>query len=547
MVRSFLLASTALLALGTTALADDIALTGSVSLTSVPAVVHEEDKSAATVLSPGLTRTVAAEGKMPVENPTDLITHYGFAGDGPLSPAEGDVQAKGHNVEATKTEPDKNTYLVLTGQKGPDAAYDYGSHFLFQGHESGPKNKDGKTQGALTRINLDADEAHRVTLMATETEAGEPVPTIDGSTWNPFAKVLLLTSEEGADGGVWQATADFPSKVLDVSGSMGRASYEGVQLASDGSIWLVEDESGKGGEKTSHAKQPVGFLYRFVPTDKTDLTKGGVLQALQVSGPDGQPVVFHDGKKDEDILSDGMKALHTYGQTFKTRWLTIHDTAKDGSEPFDANAAAKAAMASPFKRPENGQFRPDTGFKEFVFTETGDTNAKSEAGAEHGGFGGIFKITQASPSADEGELALVYRGDLEHTGLDNLSFLTKDHLAAVEDAGSKVHGQRKAYDSAYVIDFTADYGKPDAAKPVRFIAEGRDKAATMDAKLAALENNGFQNDDDNEITGIHISDGDASVEGLIGTKAPVAFADSWRVFYTQQHGDNITYELSAKK
>lgn len=547
MLRSLLLASTALLALGTHALAGDAVQIGGITLTTVPAVVHEEDKAAETVLSPGLARTITAEGRMVVENPTELITHYGFAGDGPLQPAEGDVQTKDHNVEATKTEPDKNTYLVLTGQKGPDAAYDYGSHFLFQGHESGPKTKDGKTQGALTRINLDADEAHRVTLMATETEAGEPIPAIDGSTWNPFAKVLLLTSEEGSDGGVWQATADFPSKVLDISGAMGRGSYEGVQVANDGSVWLVEDEGGKGGEKTSHAKQPVGFLYRFVPADKTDLTKGGVLQALQVTGADGKPVVFHDGQKDEDILSDAMKALHSYGQSFKTRWLTLHDTAKDGSEPFDANAAAKAAMASPFKRPENGQFRPDTGFKEFVFTETGDTNAKTEAGAEHGGFGGIFKISQDSPSADEGMLTLIYRGNLEHTGLDNLSFLTKDHLAAVEDAGSKLHGQRKAFDSAYVIDLTADYGKPDAAAPVRFIGEGRDKAATMDAKLAALENNGFQNDDDNEITGIHISDGDASVEGLIGTKAPFAFAENWRVFYTQQHGDNVTYELVAKK
>ena len=40
--------------------------------------------------------------------------------------------------EAQKTEPDKNTYLVFKkGQSGPDAGYDYGSHFLYQGHELG--------------------------------------------------------------------------------------------------------------------------------------------------------------------------------------------------------------------------------------------------------------------------------------------------------------------------------------------------------------------------------------------------------------------------
>ena len=52
-----------------------------------------------------------------------------------MLPAPGDVQASGHNVEASKTEPDKNTYLVLDRQEGPDPNYDYGRHFLFQGHE----------------------------------------------------------------------------------------------------------------------------------------------------------------------------------------------------------------------------------------------------------------------------------------------------------------------------------------------------------------------------------------------------------------------------
>ena len=54
---------------------------------------------------------------------------------------------------------------------------------------------------------------------------------------------------------------------------------------------------------------------------------------------------------------------------------------------------------------------------------------------------------------------------------------------------------------------------------------------------------GFQNDGDNEITGIHVSDGDAGIGGLLGAKIPRPFRDGWRVFYTQQHGDNVTYEI----
>ncbi len=547
MFRMFLLASSALVLTSTIARADGVTLTGSISLTGVAAVARAEDKPAATVLSPELRATPVAEGKMKLENPTDVITHYGYAGDGPLSPADGDVQSKTHMVEATKTEPDKNTYLKLDGQKGADATYDYGSHFLFQGHESGPTTKDGKTQGALTRINLDADEAHRITLMATATKSGEPLPAIDGSAWNPFARVLLLTSEEGNKGGVWQAGLDFPAQVTDISGVTGRGSYEGVQLASDGSIWLVEDAGGKGGDKTSHAKQPNSFVYRFVPFDPADLPKGGKLQALQVTGTDGEPIRFHAGENDADILSDATASLYTYGNALKTSWLTIHDTAKNGMEPFDANAAAKSAGATPFKRPENGQFRPGNGFREFLFTVTGDTSMKSEADANHGGFGGLLKIAQDSPSADTGTLTLVYQGNADHTGFDNLSFLTADQLAVVEDAGAKLHDQRMAFDSAYVIDLKADYAKADTPAPLRFIGQGRDEAATTDARLAAIEDNGFQNDDDNEITGIHVSNGDASVEGLIGTTAPAAFTGGWRSFYTQQHGDNVTWEVTPAK
>jgi hypothetical protein len=56
---------------------------------------------------------------------------------------------------------------------------------------------------------------------------------------------------------------------------------------------------------------------------------------------------------------------------------------------------------------------------------------------------------------------------------------------------------------------------------------------------------GFQNDGDNEITGIHISDGDASVSGILGVKTPrpLVAGSAWRTFYTAQHGDNVTYEL----
>ncbi|MFL5259260.1 MAG: alkaline phosphatase PhoX [Hyphomicrobiales bacterium] len=529
-----------------TAMFPAIAVAEGLKLSPVPhAMPKAEGVIMPSQLSPELIQIPVAQGFMAIENPAKLITHFGFAGDGPMLPAANSAQDKDNLVEATKTEPDKNTYLVLLGQSGPDANYNYGTHFLFQGHESGPKGEDGKAQGALTRINLDADLAHRVTLMADGTIDGAALPLIDGSTWDPFADRLLLTSEEGTEGGVWQATVDFPSKVESLTGIFGNASYEGIQVASDGSIWIVEDEGGKVGELAKHAKQPNSFLYRLVPNDRTDLMKGGRLEALQIMDASGQPITFHSGRMDDDIKSQGMKDIHAYGAKLKTKWILLHDTEKNGTAPFDANNAAKSAGATPLKRPENGLFRPGSNFTEFVFDETGDTNADTEAEAGYGGFGGVLKLTQASPGAVEGELTILYRGDRAHTGFDNCAFWSADEILFVEDAGDGLHAKRNALDSGYVVDLSADYSR-DGTEPVRFLAEGRDGLATIDSGLSALKDTGFQNEGDNEITGVHVSDGDRTPEGLLGAKIPTPFENGWRVFYTQQHGENTAWELLQK-
>jgi hypothetical protein len=535
--NSALLAATAIVAFAASGFAQDV-----VAMVDA-AVAKAEGQAADSVLSAAFAQKPVAVGKMKLENPTALLTHYGYANDGPIVPAAGDTQTKEHQVEASKTEPDKNTYLVLEGQTGADAAYSYGTHFLFQGHEAGAVI-DKHPQGYLTRINLDADEAHRITLMGDKDQSGKTLPFVDGSTWNPFTQTLLLTGEEGEEGGVWQATATYPSKIDDLRGAFGIGSYEGIQLDANGAIWVVEDAGGKGGEKIKNAKQPNSFVYRFTPTDKSDLTKGGKLEALQVMDSANQPVVFHDGKNEDDILSTQQIDVYSYGKTLKTKWVLVHDTAQGGPDLFNANKLAKSALATPFKRPENGVFRPGSNFSEFYFTVTGDTNIDTEAKANHGGFGGILKLAQATADVAEGSMSLVYQGDVAHTGFDNLAFASANDLMIVEDAGDKVHGQRKAFDSGYVIDVTKDYSKGEQS--VRFLALGRDASATIDSGLASAKDTGFQNSGDNEITGLYVSDGDATPSGLPGAKVPDLGKPEWRMFYTQQHGDNTTFEVSQK-
>ena len=464
------------------------------------------------VLTPSAQELPVAWGSLALTNPdaANGVTHYGYntANGGPLTQATN---------EANKTEPDKNVYLVFNGK-----------HYLYQGHEGGPR-------GYVTRISLDeTDPAKRVTLMSDTDVDGNAFPTIDGITWDPFTHQLLLTAESSAPkGGVFALSLDGAGNPVDGKvrrlDALGSGGFEGVQNDGDGNVWLVEDIGGAG---NSGGKVPNSYVYRFIPTDKADLTAGGTLQALQIKQSDGTPVTaaqLQSNPKDA-FISD----LHTYGTSFATAWVDVHS----GPGAYNATASAKAAGATPLKRPENGVFRPGTDFREFYFTETGDTSLSSTL---PGAFGGVFRIRQDSPSAATGRISIAAVGDAAHGGFDNIAFASRDDLLVVEDAGDGMHTQRNALDSGYLfhIDGVGESHGKDAPQPVRWLAEGRDASATFDATGGPSYNDG-----DNEITGIHVSDGDPTTGGILGAKRPDPRSSEWRTFWTQQHGDNTTWEIS---
>jgi hypothetical protein len=112
-----------------------------------------------------------------------------------------------------------------------------------------------------------------------------------------------------------------------------------------------------------------------------------------------------------------------------------------------------------------------------------------------------------------------------------------------EDAGDTLHTQRNAFDSLWAIRTDVNYGAPSAPAPKRVLYVGRDASATIDSGFSGMD--GYQNEGDNEVTGIHVSDGDPSIAGLLGAKVPHPWVTGspWRVFFTAQHGDNDTWEL----
>jgi hypothetical protein len=74
----------------------------------------------------------------------------------------------------------------------------------------------------------------------------------------------------------------------------------------------------------------------------------------------------------------------------------------------------------------------------------------------------------------------------------------------------------------------------------RFIALGRDIASEQDVTFSEAGTPGFQNDGDNEPTGLHISDGSTSIQSLQG-KPENPVQSRW--FFTQQHGLNAVYQI----
>jgi hypothetical protein len=480
-----------------------------------------------TIVDPDFTLKVIATGSDPLENPNGVITKFGFLSNG------------------TRTEPDQNTYLVLDRNPGgPTAGFNYGRHFLFQGHEN------GGGQAYITRINLDVnDPAHRITLLTPGDVNGTTgFSAIDGGTFNPFTKRLLFTQETSSAGNgtgkVIQVTLDWPPTINTLENFLGLGGYEGIRNDDEGNIYLIEDVGGTrpGGLGANNvplnaAAQPNSFVYRYLPNNPKRIEDGGVLQALQVL-IDGTPVTFHAADPKGDILSDAQLELHTPGTSYPIRWVTIATPPKNNTVSLgSATVLAKAAGATPFKRPENMAWLPNSKFRTFFFTPTGDTDAPTSQVPElaaRGSWGSIFRVdlrnVEGDQKKDDGSISIFFLGDQVHNSFDNINFANEHQVLAAEDRGDALHDQLNTLDSVWTFDV-----RSKNSTPLRFIALGRDASASGPGQ------------EDNEPTGVHVSNGSTTKSELLGTDD--ALEETARGFFTQQHGDNVVYEFvrSRKK
>ena len=484
-----------------------------------------------TLLDPDFAVRLLATAENPLENPSGIITKFGILASG------------------VRTEPDQNTFLVFPQNPGgPTAGFNYGHRFLYQGHEN------AGNLAYITRINLDVtDPAHRITLLTPVNGSGVTnFNAIDGSTFNPFTNTLLFTQETSTagngTGAVIQVTTSWPPVINTLEAFFGLGGYEGIHPDDKGTIYLQEDIGGATAPAGTlatidgvpnvplrSARQPNSFVYRYVPNNPRRLEDGGKLQALQVI-IDDSPVVFHAGDVIGDITADAQRKLHTPGTSWPINWVTVHESHAGDTASFNATTAAKAAGATPFKRPENMAWLPGSDFNTFFFSPTGDTDAPTGQVpqlAARGAWGALFRVDLGDRHGDDdhdgkgdkghkddGRISIFVLGDQVHNSFDNVAFANERQLLAAEDRGNALHQQLQTFDSVWAYDV-------ETGKVLRFIALGRDAAA-------------INQGEDNEPTGVFMSNGSTRKEALLGTEESL---DDARGFFTQQHGDNNVYEF----
>ena len=215
-------------------------------------------------------------------------------------------------------------------------------------------------RGYVTRINLDeTDPLKRVTLISDTDAGGNAYPTIDGITWDPFTRQLLLTAESSAPkGGVFAVGLDANGDPSTAAGR--RGSTRSAPAATRASRTTPTATSGSSRTSAAPAverRQGAQQLRLPLPADRQDRPHRG----RHAPGAADRAHATAPGH-DVQLQSEPVGPVHRRPAHLRhvVRDAVGHDPHRHDGRPFDATAAAKAANATPFKRPENGVFRPGT-------------------------------------------------------------------------------------------------------------------------------------------------------------------------------------------
>ncbi len=297
----------------------------------------------------------------------------------------------------TKTEPDKNTYLVLKNELRRDPNYDYGTHFLFQGHEGRVRSPARRQKGYITRINLDADARTASRCWRRTTTDGERrSPIIDGSTWDPGRKRLLFTTENGTQATYWQATLGFPSHgARHLRRARPRPATRASRTTPRATSGSSRTAAARPDAVNSHARQPEQLRLPVRAEEPRESPRRR--QAAGAAGdvaPDPRPADRRSTQVRPTPTSSRTtrRTCTRTGTCFHTKWVTIHDTAVDG---IDALRRERAREGGERRRPSSGPRTacsgPARSSRRSSSTRPATRTHSPRPALLYGGFGGVFR------------------------------------------------------------------------------------------------------------------------------------------------------------
>lgn len=221
--------------------------------------------------------------------------------------------------------------------------------YLFTSSENSVPTENGigvAGSDGITRLTLKGRNKGKKEILADNVDAtGANVwQRVDGMKWYPHGgpehEGVLLASEEFATAGVWQINPNTGAFVrLDW---IGNYSHEGIGLDRKGNLYLGDEARG-------------GALYKAVPNDKDDLTKGGTLYYMVGTATDA------------------------------SGWKQVTD-------PTNSSAEASAVGAVLFDRPED--FDEANGRVYFTVTEAAaDADPRVGSAGQVVNRGGIYSVS----------------------------------------------------------------------------------------------------------------------------------------------------------
>ena len=275
--------------------ADDDDGIGKIEIGVPNAVTPTSGVAQNSVIDPKFRARLLATGTDPLDNSGGLISKFGLLADN------------------TPTDPDQNLYLVFKHNPGgPSPGFDYGRHFLYQGHEN------RGNMAYVTRINLDVPRGDiHLTTSAPPWRHRHRLQCDRRLNLQSFHQhTLLFTQENGTTGGVIQITPLAP-QVNTLYQFLGRGGYGGIHPDDNGALY-AEDvggvrPGGLGANNIPLTAAANSFIYRYVRT----IPSGSRMAAsckLQVIIA-GSPVVFRR-RPEGDILADTQLKLHTPGTSY---------------------------------------------------------------------------------------------------------------------------------------------------------------------------------------------------------------------------------------